>query len=156
MENNEDSVQPQGISRRQVLQRGAAVGAAAAWTIPLVQVVSMTPAHAASPSAPGGGGNTPTPPPSTAPHTQPPSGHAPGSSPPASHAPAGSTPPGSAPVSAEPTPSSSGAPLASTGASVPVGPAVGIGAAAIALGAGAVAAAQIRRNRPDGSAADTE
>jgi hypothetical protein len=46
--------------------------------------------------------------------------------------------------------------LAQTGTTVPVGPAVGIGAAAIALGAGAMAAAQIRRNRADDGPAHTE
>lgn len=47
-----------GLSRRDMLRRGAVVGAAAVWTVPLVQVVSMTAAHAESPSA----GTTNTPP----------------------------------------------------------------------------------------------
>jgi hypothetical protein len=41
-----------GMNRRDLLKRGAIVGAAAVWTVPLVQVVSMTPAHADSTSAP--------------------------------------------------------------------------------------------------------
>ncbi len=45
-----------GINRRDLLKRGAVVGAAAAWTVPVLQIVSMTSAHADSPSSPGGGG----------------------------------------------------------------------------------------------------
>ena len=39
------------VSRRNVLRGGAAVGGLV-WTVPLVQAVSMTPAHAATSSAP--------------------------------------------------------------------------------------------------------
>src|SRR5438128_1821615 len=61
---DDDAVDQVGLSRRALLRRGAAVGAAA-WVVPLVQVVSMTPAHADTPSAPVGmpeprGGTVPT------------------------------------------------------------------------------------------------
>lgn len=39
-----------GVSRRSVLKRGAVLGAAAVWTVPVVQAVGMTSAHAESPS----------------------------------------------------------------------------------------------------------
>ena len=104
-----------GLSRRQLLKRGAVVGAVA-WTVPLIQVVGMSAAHADSPSAPPGG---------SAPQ---------GSPPPVHQATPGAQQPGSTPI-------------AFTGTQVPVGPAIGVGAAAVALGAGAVAAAQIRKNR---------
>ncbi|HTZ43835.1 MAG TPA: hypothetical protein VMB79_08215 [Jatrophihabitans sp.] len=42
----------QGISRRAMLKRGAVAGATIAWTVPVVSAISMTPAHAESPSAP--------------------------------------------------------------------------------------------------------
>jgi len=41
------------MTRRDALKKGAIVTAAAAWTVPLVQMVSMTPAHAESPSGAG-------------------------------------------------------------------------------------------------------
>lgn len=43
------------LSRREMLKRSGAIGLAAAWTVPLVQVVSMAPASAESPSGGGGG-----------------------------------------------------------------------------------------------------
>lgn len=48
------------MSRRQALKRGAVVGGALVWTVPAVQAVSMTQAHADVASAPrpgNGGGN---------------------------------------------------------------------------------------------------
>lgn len=45
-----------GMSRRDLLKKGAVVGVTAAWAVPVVQAVSMTPAHADSPSAAGTGG----------------------------------------------------------------------------------------------------
>jgi LPXTG-motif cell wall-anchored protein len=42
----------QGINRRSLLKRGAVIGATAVWTIPVVQAVSVTPAHADTTSAP--------------------------------------------------------------------------------------------------------
>lgn len=51
-----------GISRRAALKRGVLAGGALVWTVPIVQAVSMTPAHAESASAPpsasGGSGQT--------------------------------------------------------------------------------------------------
>ena len=40
------------MTRRQALKRGAVVGGALAWTVPAVQAVSMTSAHADAASAP--------------------------------------------------------------------------------------------------------
>lgn len=45
------STEPQGVSRRAMLKSGAAVGGLV-WSVPLLQAVSMTPAHAATTSAP--------------------------------------------------------------------------------------------------------
>jgi hypothetical protein len=47
------------ISRRDALKRGALVGGSLVWTVPVVQAVSLTAAHAENPSAPpvGGGGS---------------------------------------------------------------------------------------------------
>jgi hypothetical protein len=41
-----------GISRRAALKRGVLAGGALVWTVPVIQAVSMTPAHAESASAP--------------------------------------------------------------------------------------------------------
>jgi hypothetical protein len=41
-----------GPSRRDLLRKGAIVGAAAVWAVPVVQVISMTPAHAETASTP--------------------------------------------------------------------------------------------------------
>ncbi|MGI8665369.1 MAG: twin-arginine translocation signal domain-containing protein [Jatrophihabitans sp.] len=135
-----------GVSRRDLLKRGAVVGAAAAWTIPLVQVVSMTPAHADSPSAPPAGpptNNPPPPPITTVPvkQTEPGSGND-GSSTSKSDTTvvAGNS------NTAKPS-------LAFTGSNTM--PAVGIGAAAVALGVGAIAASQVGRNKPDQAVADS-
>jgi hypothetical protein len=46
------AVGEQQLSRRQALKRGAAVGGALVWTVPVVQAVSMTAGHAVSASAP--------------------------------------------------------------------------------------------------------
>jgi hypothetical protein len=46
------SVSEQQVSRRQALKRGALAGGALVWTVPVVQAVSMTAAHAESASAP--------------------------------------------------------------------------------------------------------
>ena len=42
-----------GLNRRQLLKRGAAVGGTLVWAVPALEVISMTSAHASSPS--GGG-----------------------------------------------------------------------------------------------------
>jgi hypothetical protein len=139
-----------GVSRRDLLKKGAVVGVTAAWTIPLVQVVSMTPAHADSPSAPPGPptNNPPEPPGSTIPvqPTEPTSTSTTHSSAPNSSEAIGtqsSKPESNAPQGAG-VPVSSGG-LASTGAN-PL-PALGIGAAAVALGVGAIAASQLARDK---------
>ncbi len=126
---------PRGVSRRDLLKRGAIVGVAAAWTVPIIEVVSMTPAHADTPSAPGGGGGggggglgvdpqSLTPPPVTT--VQPATG--------------GSATGGTA---------TGGTGLAFTGTEVPVVPAVAGSVAAIALGAGALVAARAHRKSDD-------
>ncbi|HET6210296.1 MAG TPA: hypothetical protein VFD94_07930 [Jatrophihabitans sp.] len=123
------------------------VGVTAAWTIPLVQVVSMTPAHADSPSAPPGPptNNPPQPPGSTIP-VQPTEATSTATthSAPSSSAAIGTT-------SAKPeNPQGSGAAsggLPFTGAN-PL-PALGVGAAAVALGVGAIAASQLVRDKSE-------
>lgn len=50
-----DQPEPAGtrsMTRRQALKRGAVVGGALAWTVPAVQAISMTSAHADAASAP--------------------------------------------------------------------------------------------------------
>ncbi len=149
-----------GVSRRDLLKRGAVVGVAAAWTIPIVQVVSMTPAHADTPSSPTGPptNNSPTPV-TTVPVS---------SAPPTSSDPSPSSAIGGVSTSkSQPTSASKGQQsvasehgnattakpaLAFTGAN-PL-PALGIGAAAIALGAGAVAASHAGKSKPAEVVAD--
>jgi hypothetical protein len=116
-----------GVSRRDLLKKGAVVGVTAAWTIPLVQVVSMTPAHADSPSAPPAPptNNPPLPTGATIPVT-----------------PSGATGPATV----------TGGGLASTGSN-PL-PAVGLGAAAVAIGLGAIAASQVGRKDPEQPSAE--
>ena len=145
-----------GLSRRDLLKRGAVVGVTAAWTVPLVQVVSMTPAHADSPSAPPV--NQPpvtrpeNPPPltTTAPPPTRPKTH---SAPPhhSSSAHAAVAPAASATTSAADSPATTTSVLANTGATYPVAPTVGVGAAAIALGAGALTAAHALKKRQESS-----
>lgn len=131
-----------GLSRRDLLKRGAVVGAAAAWTIPIVQVVSMTPAHADSPSAPN---VPPNKPPHTPPNDRPTEPDRQTSTPTHSTA-TGQPNPHDSKRADAPAAVPAGA-LANTGGAVPVGPAVGIGAAALALGAGALTAAQLIKTR---------
>jgi len=145
-----DSGRAPGIGRRDLLKRGALVGAAAAWTVPIVQVVSMTPAHADSPSAP-----PVQPPPVQTTAVPPPDNHPPivATIPP--RQPHDSKAPHVAAAAARPAGTSSSAAgdaLANTGTTTPVGPTVGIGAAAIAIGAGALTAAHVVKNRQERSA----
>ena len=136
-----------GLSRRDLLKRGAVVGVAVAWTVPVVQVVGMTAAHADSPRAPNvPPPNNPPPPVNTTPPTE-------------TAQPPAKTPNKSAPVPAHSPNQSvsqgSGA-LAQTGTDYPVGATVGIGTAAIALGAGALTAAQLMKKRQvDAASGDT-
>lgn len=131
-------VAPQGVNRRDVLKRGAVIGAATVWTIPVISAVSMTPAHAdTTSSAPGGGSTQPAPPPVTVP-TEAPSSNQSGAvlgerSTNSSSGSGGSTNAG-APASG----------LAFTGAPAITGAAVGV--AALAAGAGLIA---VSRRRDD-------
>jgi hypothetical protein len=121
---DEAAERPSGYSRRDLLKRGAVVGAAAVWTIPLIEAVSMTPAHAESPSSPsGGGGGQVTPPPSggVAPETI-------------------TTAPAATPAAGGAEPAEAAGSLAFTGVDVPVPTAIGTATVAIALGVGALAA----------------
>jgi hypothetical protein len=113
--------EPNGVSRRDVLRRGAIVGAAAVWTVPLVQVVSMTAAHADSPSAPVTRTTTGV---EAASDTRPNSVNATGTQPASGGTPSGGTASGSLPF---------------TGNDVPVIGTIA-GVAALAVGAGLVAA----------------
>jgi hypothetical protein len=161
-----DGARAGGMSRRDLLRRGAVVGATAAWTVPLVQVVSMTPAHADSPSAPPVNPppiTTPVNPPPTSPVNPPPTS-------PVKPPPTSATPPAPSTHSAPPdqpssahrvataapvrvagggSPSADASALANTGVTFPVAPTLGVGAAAIALGAGALSAAHALTKRQE-------
>ena len=53
-----DDGEPRGeLDRRQFLARGALIGGALVWAIPTIEAISLTSAHAASPSGPAGHGN---------------------------------------------------------------------------------------------------
>lgn len=120
------------MNRRDMLKRGAVVGGTLVWTVPVVQSLSLTPAHAESPSAPGNPGN-PDVPNNPAPNNPEPNNPAP-NNPPAAQ-------PGAAP--------SGGSGLAETGTTIPVLGAVAAGAAAVAIGAAAVAMTRNRAATPD-------
>jgi hypothetical protein len=133
-----------GLSRRSLLKRGAVVGVAAAWTVPLVQAVSMSPASAASPSEPNtpptGG---PTDGPSTRPHpTETPTTPTSATSE-TTVATTSSSADAASVVQNSSATDATGA-LAFTGTDMPVGPTVVAGIAAIAVGAGALAAGRAR------------
>jgi hypothetical protein len=126
------------ITRRQALKRGAAVGALAAWTVPTIQAVSLTAAHADSASAP-----PPHNPPPEKPPVNPPAGHTPKPSTPKPKpvtkpaAPAGSVPAGSVGGTGGTT---AGGKLAETGLTLPLVPTVAVAAGLIATGIAAQAA----------------
>jgi len=144
-----------GITRRDVLKRGAVAGGAVLWAVPVVQVIGMTASHA---EAASGGGGTPTSHPTpTATGT---GGPAPAPTP------TGTTPANVLPteLSQVPTPTVQGisfeqpppavAPTATlpfTGAAVPVTGTVALGAGLVATGVAAVAAT--RRRQQAGAAA---
>lgn len=90
-----------GVSRRQMLKRGALTSAVLVWTVPVIEVVGLSPAHAETASAP--------PPPHGQPPTvNPPTGKMPPSKTPPSHnAPSRSVAPPRSTPSATPTPVSS-------------------------------------------------
>ncbi|MBI1758400.1 MAG: hypothetical protein HYR62_04135 [Actinobacteria bacterium] len=112
-----------GVTRRAALKRGAIVGGALVWTVPVVQAISLTSAHAEAASAPPStGGNPGTPP-------------------------VGEQPPGQRAGS---TPAGASGTLAYTGPTVPIVPAVAAAAGLIAAG---VAAQAARPGAADRSAA---
>ena len=116
-----------GLTRRQVLKRGAVAGVATAWAVPVVQAIAMSPSHADTPS-----GSTTV----NQPHTSTGSG-------------GGTTQPVSdVNVSDDPLPN--------TGASAPVGKVAIGGAAAIVLGAGAYAAAGLGKPRREATSEGSE
>lgn len=126
-----------GITRRQALKRGAAVGAIAAWTVPTIQVVSLTAAHADSPSAPPNNPPPDNPPPNTPPVT-PPTGSTTKPKPPASTPPAAGAGGGGGTTTT--TGTTAGGKLAETGLSLPLVPTVAVAAGMIATGIAAQAA----------------
>jgi hypothetical protein len=111
----------EGMSRRHLLKRGVQVGAVAAWTIPIVQVVSMTPAHADSTSKPASGSGSGT---------------------------GGKTTTKTEPSSITATGTKPSSDLPFTGASVV--PAAVVGAGALAVGAGLMAATARKRSAETG------
>ena len=160
MDDNHGAVPVSGISRRSMLKRGALVGATAVWAVPAIQAVSMTPAHADTPSAPGGGGGIggggDGPPVTTVPTTDPPTTKVPSTDTPTTktQTSGGGLGVDGAVTTRKPTHRADGAgvagvadtkPLAATGPAVPVGATALLGTAAVALGAGVVAAARPRR-----------
>jgi LPXTG-motif cell wall-anchored protein len=112
-----------GIDRRALLKRGAVIGATAAWTIPIVQAISVTPAHADTTSAP----------PTKTADVPPVQG--------------GLRPSSTTRSSGGPTAIKNDGALASTGEQAVAG--VAIGAAALAVGAGLVAGAKRKKHNED-------
>jgi hypothetical protein len=139
-----------GITRRDVLKRGAVAGGAVLWAVPVVQVIGRTASHA---EAASGGGGTPTSHPT-------PTATGTGGPAPAPTTPTGTTPANVLPteLSQVPTPTVQGisceqpppavAPTATlpfTGAAVPVTGTVALGAGLVATGVAAVAATRRRQ-----------
>jgi hypothetical protein len=121
MSSSNDHDSSLGVSRRTMLKRGATVGVATAWVVPIVQAVSMTPAHADTASAPA----VPHQPQGVA--AKPPSG-----------------------IDAQRVQRDSPGPLAETGPGIPLVPAIAVGAGAVVLGVGAIALGATRRSsEPD-------
>jgi hypothetical protein len=58
---NDESTPQTGLSRRDLLRRGAVVGGTLVWAVPAMEVLSLTSAHATSPSGGGGGPQNPQP-----------------------------------------------------------------------------------------------
>jgi hypothetical protein len=124
------------VSRREALKRGALAGGVLVWTVPVVQAVSLTAAHAESPSAPpvgggvGGGGGV----------GKPGAPGAPGApnTPSGPNAPGGPSAPGGSIGQAAPikpaAPAEHRGPLPFTGTSVPVLEAAVVGAGLVATG----------------------
>ncbi|MGH8890207.1 MAG: hypothetical protein ACRDV3_10715, partial [Acidothermaceae bacterium] len=164
-------VSSNGVSRRQVLRAGAAVGAGLVWVAPVVSGLGMTSAHAATASGGGGGGTSspPNSPPSTSPTatpsppSSPPTGSTsptPTATPTETHTPAPNTTPEGVlgvnfqqPPPPQVNPPVGVAPIAVTkptatlpftGAAVPVTSALALGAGLVATGAAAVVATRRR------------
>ncbi|HEY9390281.1 MAG TPA: hypothetical protein VIR27_11020 [Mycobacteriales bacterium] len=128
-----------GLDRRTALKRGALVGGSLVWAVPVVQAVSLTAAHAESPSSPPHGG-PPAGPPGNPPEMPPP--NQPPNQPPVAP-PAGGPPPVSPPASPPASPQARGE-LAFTGPGLPVVPTVAVAASLIATGAAAQAVGRHR------------
>jgi hypothetical protein len=137
-----------GISRRDVLKRGAIAGSAVLWAVPAIQVIGLGASHA---EAASGGGST-TPPPGGGKTTSPPT--VTNSTPPPGPQvlPQSYTTPEPAPtvkgISFEQPPPKANPPVATlpfTGAAVPVTGAVVLGAGLVATGAAAVVATRRRQ-----------
>lgn len=136
---------PTGLDRRTALKRGALVGGALVWAVPVVQAVSLTAAHAENPSAPPPN-NPPNNPPEQPPNNPP--NNPPGTNVPPNQPPTQGQPFAPPAGSATPTPSGRTGQLAFTGPGLPVVPTVAVAASLIATGAAAQAVG--RRRTPDG------
>ena len=153
-----------GITRRDVLKRGAVAGGAVLWAVPVVQVIGMSASHAAAASGGGGGGGgggttTPTPTGTT------PTG---GTTPPTEVLPTELTQNPTVTPTVSPTvqgisfqqpPPPAVAPTATlpfTGAAVPVTGTVALGAGLVATGVAAVAATRRRQQVAAAGAASVD
>jgi hypothetical protein len=162
-----EGTEPAGMSRRQVLRAGAAVGAGLLWVAPVVSGLGLTAAHADStsgatsppppPNSPPPPPNSPPPPPNSPPNSPPP----PPNSPPVGTLgqPAGLplSPPAAVLGEQFTNPQASAvvpaAVLPFTGAAMPIKTATLIGAGLIATGAVAVTASRLRDQPAESSAA---
>jgi hypothetical protein len=158
MENLDSPVFRSGLSRRDLLKRGAVVGAVA-WTVPLISIVGMSPAHADSLS-----GTTPVTPvqpgkpvvpvePGTPPQTglEAANGTTPVKAGPAKNV---ARPASAIGAGGQTAPTVSALP--NTGTPIPAKPAAIIGAGAVAIGAGLVAASRINHRDGDEALSGTE
>ena len=147
-----------GITRRDVLKRGAIAGGAVLWAVPVVQVIGMSASHAEAASGGGGGGTTPPPGGGTVTPTNT------GSTPPTQVLPTELTQSPTVSPSVTPTvqgisfqqPPPAVAPTATlpfTGAAVPVTGTVAVGAGLVATGVAAVAATRRRQQAAMASSA---
>jgi hypothetical protein len=147
-----------GITRRDVLKRGAVAGGAVLWAVPVVQVIGMSASHAAAASGGGGGGGggggttTPTPTPTG---TTPTGGTPPTEVLPTELTQSPTVTPTVQGISFQQPPPPAVAPTATlpfTGAAVPVTGTVAVGAGLVATGVAAVAATRRRQQAAAASA----
>jgi hypothetical protein len=143
---------PSAPSRRSMLKRGALVGAAAVWTVPLVQVVDLIPATAATPSAPSGPPLIlPTPPGDVqTPHPEPSNSSAESSSDSpitVDRKPDKPADRGTSPASIAGSANAASGSLAMTGPAAAVKPTLVVGLAAATLGTGALIAGRAKQDR---------